>query len=291
MQQIAVQDEVNRARVSPFALNVIAARSDKQNIHVYDTTKHRSFEESGLPDLILTGHDNGGFGLSWSTLNNGYLVTSGEDCKICLYDINKDIGSKTIVPLNVIDSDSVVNDCAFSHFNNVFVSVDDDKRIVFYDVRELKTRVRENAHDSDILCVSYSAIEENFIATGSKDGYLKVWDERKMDEPVYVFETGCENEVLNVSWSPHLGGVVACGGTNKRVSLWDVTRVGMEMTEEEMLDGPPELLFLHGGHTDTVCDIAWNPMEPYEIASVAEDNILQIWQMTNSTYNYTENNE
>lgn len=288
VQQIAVHDEINRARVSPFALNVIAARSDKPDIHVYDTTKHRSFENEGGPDLILKGHESGGFGISWSTLMNGHLVTAGDEGRVCLYDINKDIGSKSISPLNSLESGSAVNDCFFSFFTNTFATVGDDRRLTIYDTRDLIPRFRENAHDSDILCVAYSPVEDNFIATGSKDGLLKVWDERKLDEPVYVFETGSDNEVINVSWSPHLGGTIACGGTNKRVSIWDISRVGMALSEEDKLDGPPELLFLHGGHTDIVCDIAWNPMEPYEIASVAEDNILQVWQMTNSTYAYPD---
>lgn len=40
-------------------------------------------------------------------------------------------------------------------------------------------------------------------------------------------------------------------------------------------DGPPELLFIHGGHTAKVSDLSWNEEEPWTMASVAEDNILQ----------------
>jgi len=40
----------------------------------------------------------------------------------------------------------------------------------------------------------------------------------------------------------------------------------------------PELLFIHAGHTARVSDLAWNahPDDEWVIASVAEDNILQI---------------
>ena len=44
---------------------------------------------------------------------------------------------------------------------------------------------------------------------------------------------------------------------------------------EDAEDGPPELLFIHGGHTSKVSDFAWNPSDDWVIASVAEDNILQ----------------
>jgi hypothetical protein len=45
---------------------------------------------------------------------------------------------------------------------------------------------------------------------------------------------------------------------------------------EDAEDGPPELLFIHGGHTSKVSDFAWNPQDDWVIASVAEDNILQV---------------
>jgi WD40 repeat protein len=44
---------------------------------------------------------------------------------------------------------------------------------------------------------------------------------------------------------------------------------------EDAEDGPPELLFIHGGHTSKVSDFAWNPSDDWVVASVAEDNILQ----------------
>jgi len=56
--------------------------------------------------------------------------------------------------------------------------------------------------------------------------------------------------------------------------------IDYEQTPEDAEDGPPKLLFIHGGHTSKVSDFSWNPCEDWVIASVAEDNILQIWKMT-----------
>ncbi len=47
-------------------------------------------------------------------------------------------------------------------------------------------------------------------------------------------------------------------------------------TNEDAEDGPPELLFIHGGHTSKISDFAWNPSDDWVVASVAEDNILQV---------------
>ena len=37
--------------------------------------------------------------------------------------------------------------------------------------------------------------------------------------------------------------------------------------------------FIHGGHTAKVSDFSWNPNDEWVVASIGEDNILQIWQM------------
>ena len=53
--------------------------------------------------------------------------------------------------------------------------------------------------------------------------------------------------------------------------------VGRAQTTDEALDGPPELLFVHGGHTAKITDFSWNVNERGGmIASVAEDNIIQV---------------
>lgn len=68
------------------------------------------------------------------------------------------------------------------------------------------------------------------------------------------------------------------------MNIWDLSRIGEQQSEEDAQDGPPELLFIHGGHTNRISDFSWNPNEPWVISSVAEDNILQIWQMAENIY-------
>ncbi len=36
------------------------------------------------------------------------------------------------------------------------------------------------------------------------------------------------------------------------MNIWDLARIGEKQSEEDAADGPPELLFIHGGHTDKV---------------------------------------
>lgn len=87
-------------------------------------------------------------------------------------------------------------------------------------------------------------------------------------------------EVMQVQWSPHSGTLLASTGKDNRVFVWDLQRVIIEndsaMEEYDDENAPTELSFIHGGHTANVNDISWNHHERGMIASVTEDNILQV---------------
>lgn len=72
---------------------------------------------------------------------------------------------------------------------------------------------------------------------------------------------------------------------DRRLHVWDLSRIGEELSPEDAEDGPPELLFVHCGHTAKVSDFSWNGSEDWVVASVSEDNVLQIWQMAENIYN------
>lgn len=94
--------------------------------------------------------------------------------------------------------------------------------------------------------------------------------------------------MLQVAWSPNHETILASGGADRRLNVWDLSRVGMEQDVEDAEDGPPELLFVHGGHTNKLSDFSWDPNDPWVIASAAEDNIIQVWKMSAFIYDESE---
>jgi len=107
---------------------------------------------------------------------------------------------------------------------------------------------------------------------------------RNLKAKLHSFQ-GHTDEIFQVQWSPSNETIVASSGSDRRLNIWDLSRIGEQQPTEDAADGPPELLFIHGGHTNKISDFAWNPNEPWVIASVAEDNIIQIWQMAENIYN------
>ena len=104
---------------------------------------------------------------------------------------------------------------------------------------------------------------------------VALFDLRNLKTKLHLFESHTD-EVFQVSWSPKNETILSSCGADRRLMIWDLSRIGAEQTAEDAEDGPPELLFIHGGHTAKISDFAWNSHDDWVIASIAEDNILQV---------------
>jgi histone-binding protein RBBP4 len=114
---------------------------------------------------------------------------------------------------------------------------------------------------------------------------IALWDMRNLKLKLHSFEAH-EDEVFQVAWSPHHETIFASGSGDRRINLWDISKIGYEQTPEDAEDGPPELLFVHGGHTSKPVDLTWCPSEEstWHLASAADDNVLQVWSPSRSIY-------
>lgn len=109
---------------------------------------------------------------------------------------------------------------------------------------------------------------------------IRLFDIRALKKPaLHSFESHTD-EVLHLAWSPHSPTVFASASSDRRINLWDLSQIGVEQTPDDAEDGPPELLFMHGGHTSRPADFCWAPGEgeAWHLASVSEDNIAMVWQ-------------
>ena len=71
-------------------------------------------------------------------------------------------------------------------------------------------------------------------------------DMRNPAKRVHVFESHTD-EVLHLAWSPHSSTIFASASGDRRINVWDLNQIGIEQTPDDQEDGPPELMFIHGG--------------------------------------------
>lgn len=261
---------------------MVATKSPSKTVFVFDYSKHPSVpvDNTCKPQHRCHGHTADGWGLAWNPHEKGQLLSGSDDAAVCLWDLRE--AGVDVDPWQVRKGHTAnVEDVDWhKHCPHMFGSVGDDSRLLLWDLRDGSAAPTHDilAHDSDVNCLSFNPFSEWLLATGGSDNVVKLWDLRSMNEPLHCFE-GHSEGVYQVDWAPFNETILASSSRDRRVHIWDMSRIGNEQDPEDAEDGPPELLFIHGGHTTNVSEFSWSPNDDWVVASVAEDNILQIWQM------------
>ncbi|RKP37932.1 WD40-repeat-containing domain protein [Dimargaris cristalligena] len=303
VQKIVHEGEVNRARYMPQKPDIIATKTVMGDVYVFDRTRHPLMPsnlgsngaiKSGTvgscnPDIRLVGHSQEGYGISWNPNVEGMVISASDDQTICQWDIRGYSRENRIMdPYRVYKGHTaVVEDVAWHNLHeSLFASVGDDMRLLIWDTRSSSNNQPAHsvlAHTAEVNAVSFNPFSEFILATASSDTTVALWDLRNLKTKLHSLECH-KDEVMQITWSPHFETILASASGDRRVNVWDLSRIGEEQTPEDAEDGPPELLFVHGGHTSKISDVAWNPNEPWTMCSTAEDNICQVWQMASNIY-------
>lgn len=230
---------------------MIATKSPSNSVLVFDYTKHGSVPTDNLckPQYRCLGHTKEGYGLCWNPHEQGQLLSGSDDATLCMWDLRE-----AKLEVNAIQKRkghaSVVEDVDWHKiYPHMFGSVGDDSQLLIWDARETSdtpTHRVEKAHASDVNCLSFNPFNEFLVATGGGDSAVNLWDIRNLKAHIHSFE-GHKDGVYQVSWSPFNETVLGSCSLDRRVHIWDLSRIGDEQTPEDAEDGPPELLFIHGG--------------------------------------------
>ncbi|XP_075705554.1 histone-binding protein RBBP4-A-like [Rhinoderma darwinii] len=200
------------------------------------------------PDLRLRGHQKEGYGLSWNPNLSGNLLSASDDHTICLWDIS---------------------------------AVPKEGKVV--DAKAIFT-----GHTAVVEDVSWHLLHESLFGSVADDQKLMIWDTRSNNTSKPSHSVDAHTAEVNcLSFNPYSEFILATGSADKLniKPIKTTIKIGEEQSPEDAEDGPPELLFIHGGHTAKISDFSWNPNEPWVICSVSEDNIMQVWQMAENIYN------
>ncbi|CAJ0751034.1 7351_t:CDS:10 [Entrophospora sp. SA101] len=277
VQMIKHEGAINRARYNPKDQNIIATKSEYKNVYIFDRAKHpdkpANTSSSCRPELTLNGHTEQGHGLSWNSFKNGHIIDSSKDMTICYWDISGNSDGNMMEPLRIFKGPkSCIQDVEWHAFNpNMFGSVDHDRNLLIWDSRCSCPVGSVQAHEKELTTLAFNPINEVVLVTGSADKNLNLWDIRNLKIKLYTLKNH-ESNIVDVKWSPHDENILASASADKKVNLWNINKIGAEQTSEKVEDGPPELLFMHGGHIDKISELSWNPLVPLMIAMLEEDS-------------------
>ncbi|EGV61148.1 hypothetical protein CANTEDRAFT_116503 [Yamadazyma tenuis ATCC 10573] len=257
--------EINRARYMSQDPNTVATINGMGEVDIYklDSPTKESVHH-------LTHHTDNGYGLSWNTFKRGYLATGADDKKVQVIEI---AGERVTTIIKLEDHNDIVNDVKWHPFNeNLLGSVSDDKHFKIFDIRTSSKPVLEFYGDESkgINTLSFSPFSSNLISIGNASSTINLLDFRQLSsekgQSSGLLHTmmGHSDAITSIEFSPHVDGIIASGSQDRR----------------DAEDGCPELFMMHAGHTGGVTDLNWCPYKDWTLASVADDNIVHVWEIS-----------
>lgn len=117
-----------------------------------------------------------------------------------------------------------------------------------------------HAHKNTVLCCDWNR-NGNWLATGSRDFLIKLFDIRKMKEFSTLY--GQNKEVCTVRWHPYHETLIASGGFNGALAYWVLGH-----------EGPHTVV--GRAHNYSVNVLEWHPLG-HIMASASNDGINKFW--------------
>ncbi|KAG9395721.1 histone acetyltransferase type B subunit 2 [Carpediemonas membranifera] len=269
----ALPSECNRIRQAPGNRGPL---SDRLAARQADGTVLLFKDHKTTLPTSLHGASGDMFPISWAPTN--YLSTASTEGAVVYWDLEG--GDQQAMSLKTSWADRTINDIDWLDNHTMLVSTD-GKSLAVLDTRmATPAAVVEEAHYDDVICGKHGP--DNYVITcAGKDWVLR--DLRALGTPLYYAPETHKDDIYALEWSPAIPTVFATGATDGSVRVWDLALVGREQATGDKEDGPPELVFDHRGHEETVNDLQWSS-RPWTLVSAGGECSVQMWEPAQTSH-------
>ena len=166
----------NDVAFHPQRTDVIATGSTKGAVVVWN------LEKTGkkAARAISTEHTRTVTRVDWHPTTPWMLASGSIDGTIKIWDIRRD-GKKFKASINIKPKSSAVRDAQYNpHDGNMIACAFDNGSVQLWDVRKTKKCVKKfAAHHGYVLTLDWHPSESKVLATGGRDGQIKIWNTGK----------------------------------------------------------------------------------------------------------------
>jgi histone-binding protein RBBP4 len=162
--------------------------------------------------------------------------------------------------------------CWNPHVEGQLLSGSDDATLCLWDLREAGLSVeatqKRSGHTDVVEDVDWHKIYPHMFGSVGDDSNLFLWDVReKTDCPTHTVKKAHEKDVNCISFNPLNEFLLATGGSDHMVNLWDIRNLKQKLHAFEW-------------HKSGVYQVAWSPFNETILSSCSADRRVHIWDLS-----------
>ncbi|KAK4626742.1 U5 small nuclear ribonucleoprotein [Fulvia fulva] len=212
---------------------------------------------ANLPASVmeLSGHTGEVFCARFDP-SGAHIASGSMDKNILLWNTTGEVDNYVILT----GHKSAVLDLHWSRDSQVVYSASADKTVASFNV-ETGERIRKHVgHDEIINCLDVSKRGEEFLVSGSDDGYVCVWDPRAK-AAIDDIQTSFPVTAIALA---EAGNELFTGSIDNEIKVWDLRMKKVQYTL--------------AGHTDTITSLAVSP-DTQSLLSNSHDSTVRVWDI------------
>mmetsp|Transcript_25332 Transcript_25332/g.35511 ORF Transcript_25332/g.35511 Transcript_25332/m.35511 type:complete len:534 (-) Transcript_25332:49-1650(-) len=242
---------------------------------------------------VLSGHTNAVSFISWSP-DDKHLLSCASDNLIKLWDVERGCCLRTItkhtesvtscawfpdgkhfvsgsidkyIYMFDIDGNEIrqwstarINDLTVTSDGKTLIAICQEKKIRFFD---LESRTEEHVQETESITSMELSDDSKYLLINVASHELHIWDVESK-KLVQKFRGHKQSRyVIRSCFGGHNQSFVASGSEDSNIFIWNRQH--------------STLLEKLSGHSGTVNSVAWNPVDPFMLASASDDHTIRIW--------------
>eukprot|EP01156_Anaeramoeba_ignava_P022140 Anaeramoba_ignava/c20275_g3_i1.p1 GENE.c20275_g3_i1~~c20275_g3_i1.p1 ORF type:complete len:541 (+),score=183.42 c20275_g3_i1:55-1623(+) len=187
----------------------------------------------------LSHHSNKVQSVSWNPKNDSLLLTAGYDSAAFICDIKQNLTKNQGITKFSLSSE--VEYCAWNPIeSDKFIVSTDDGIVQYYDIRNHSSPIfSANCHKKETTSISFSLIP-GLLVTAGTDKSIKIWDlQGNQLTFIYAKEFPEIGKIFSVKFSDDSPFVVSFGGSQGKVSFWDLTT--LKQVQDRFISRIPQM--------------------------------------------------